>query len=164
MGKSSGSNVPIIVAAITVTGTIAGAVIANWDKIVPASALHPRQEAERPAATQAPESAAEEREDGAAERSSSGAGEAINVGGTWYGYEAIWEFRQDGREYDYEGHRAGIMIASGKGRLEGSRMNHSYAGENGVGECRGVVSGDGKVMDGVCTTNLGTGRAILSRQ
>jgi len=145
----------IIVAVIGLVGTIAAALISNWDKI----GVSPRpadSQPHPPAPTPTPIRAAEKAES------------IINIGGAWRDpvYPAIRSrITQNGNEFSFQGQGIFQNLAyqvSGTGTITGQTITTSYvstfvSGQSTRGECSGTVTADGRKMTSTCTdVNLGT--------
>ncbi len=153
MSEKSSSTVPIIIAVIGVVGTIAAALIANWDKISGNSAAlgaPAAKVAEHNVA--APELPARVRPGEGSAASST----AVDVAGTWTDSEGhSYVFEQTGGHYSFRQFKNGVEVGKGSGTLDGKGFNHTFESIYGNGSCHGEVSSDGNSSSGTCQIGEG---------
>ena len=161
MGETSSSHVPVIVAAITVIGTISAATIANWDKIFPDSPAGKATPAvPEPAANEAvvakdvpseekrPAEVAKAAEDLADDAGASG---GFSIDGVWQDdYGIRYQVEQDGARYSYIGYQGVVPITRGEGRVSGRVIRHAFETSNDAGECEGKVAEGDRLVFGQC--------------
>ena len=133
----------IIVAMIGVSGVIAAALIANWDKIfhdrAPQAAVAKQDPTSRPpgAATVAPA-------DAAAKIGNAGIADVSGIWRDQFGQE--YSYAQSGADYTYRWFQNGGLAGSGSGRLAGREFTGRFELANGTaGTCSGKIDG-GRVI------------------
>jgi hypothetical protein len=151
--KSSPKGPTIIVAIIGVLGTIAAAVIANWDKLS-GSRRADQQQVEQASENKAGSTASNESaaSDGTEKDIGMDAAAPINLAGKWTdagGYEYI--YKQTGIYYEFNQYKNGQHISYGAGSLSGRHFEHRFSGSFGGGLCSGELSADVNRADSTCT-------------
>ena len=156
----------VIIAVIGLSGVVATALFANWDKIFThpavasavAPATPPGASSPAPADKAAALVAAQGRALGSEADVLNGIADKIDasnvpqVTGSWRDSDGFrYEFTQQGKDYRFRQFRGAAVIGSGSGSLSGRSFSHDFFAQAvGAGRCTGEVSADGDTASGTC--------------
>ncbi len=167
---------PIIVAIIGLTGVVATALFANWDKIVSHPAAPAAQSAPAVVVAAAPASTTAQQASALAAAQNrvvqpevdalngvanqiDAANPATKIDGAWRDSDGYrFQFIQKGRAYTFRQFKGAALVGGGKGVLDGRAFSHDFSAEDvGRGHCTGQIAEDGATASGQCQGSDGHG-------
>ena len=169
-GAKGNATLQIILAVITVSGVIATALFANWDKVfgrdaIAAPPVHQQQAADagtsaapppaqqgaatgKPAETPAALSAVPAQEPPPVQVE----GDRPDATGSYHDTEGYtYEISQQGNAMAFRQFMNGALVGQGQGLIEGRAMRYGFIGSNGdSGQCVAQLSESGREISGRC--------------